>query len=100
MAQDAIPPEFFKAVPGTIGAVVALRWISGTPLQRVAAVVGGGSMSYYGGDYMAGVTGATFGPVAWLIGLFGMAIAHKVFETIAGFDLGARLDRLLQKIGL
>jgi hypothetical protein len=101
MSQDTnIPPELLKAVPGTLGAIVALRWIAGTPLQRIASVIGGSGTSYYGGDYVAGVTGAHSGFVAWMLGLFGMALAHKVFESIAAFDIGKRLDKLLAKWGL
>ena len=101
MAQDAnIPPELIKAVPGTLGALVALRWISGTPVQRIAAVVGGAGTSYYGGDYVANVTGAHVGFAAWLLGLFGMAIAHKLFDALAGMNIGERLDKILTRIGL
>jgi len=100
MEQTDIPPEFLKAIPGTIGAIVALRWISGTPMQRIAAVVGGSGTSVYGGEYLADVTAAPFGLVAWLLGLFGMAIAHKLFESIAAFNINARLDKILTKWGL
>lgn len=101
MAQEHnIPPEIIKAVPGTLGAIVALRWISGTPLQRIAAVIGGSGTSYYGGDYVAGITGAHSGFVAWMLGLFGMAVAHKFFEAIAAMNFGARIDKILGKWGL
>lgn len=100
MAQHEIPPEILKGVPGTIGALVALRWIAGTPMQRVAAVVGGSGTSYYASDFVSGITGTNFGLVAWLIGLFGMAIAHKVFDLIAAFDLGSRIDKILKKFGM
>ena len=45
-----LPPEVVKALPGTIGAIVALRWISGTPLQRITAVLGGGTASWYAAE--------------------------------------------------
>ena len=99
-SNHEIPQELLKAVPGTLGALVALRWIAGTPLQRLASVFGGAGTSYYGGDYVAAITGAHLGFSAWLLGLFGMAIAHKIFESIAAFDLGARMNKLLTKWGL
>lgn len=98
--QQNIPPEIIKAVPGTLGAIVALRWISGTPLQRIAAVIGGSGTSYYGGDYVADVTGAHVGLVAWLLGLFGMALAHKIMESITTMNLGERIDKILAKWGM
>lgn len=94
-----IPPEVLKAVPGTLGAIVALRWVAGTPLQRIAAVIGGSGTSYYGGEYVASVTGAHLGFAAWLLGLFGMAVAHKLFEAIASLSLGERIDKILAKWG-
>ena len=101
MSQDySPPPEVVKAVPGVLGAVVALRWISGTPLQRIAAVLGGSGTSYYGGDYVADITGVHPGFAAWMIGLFGMAVAHKMFEAITAMNIGERLDRILAKWGL
>lgn len=101
MAQEYNPPpELIKAVPGTIGALVALRWVSGTPLQRLAAVIGGSGTSYYGGEYAASITGVNTGFAAWMIGLFGMAIAHKMFEAISNMNIGARLDKIFTKWGL
>ena len=98
--QNTIPPEIIKAVPGTLGAIVALRWISGTPLQRIAAVIGGSGTSYYGGDYVAEVTGAHVGLAAWLLGLFGMALAHKLFEALSAMNLSERIDKVLAKWGM
>lgn len=98
--QTQIPPEIFKAVPGTLGAIVALRWITGTPLQRISSVLGGAGTSYYGGDYVAQVTDAPFGLAAWMLGMFGMALAHKVMEAISAMSLGERVDRLLTKWGM
>lgn len=97
---DSIPPELAKAAPGLIGSILALRWINGTPLQRIATAVGGASGSYYGADWLAELTGIQGGFAAWLLGLFGMAIAHKVFEGIAGMDIGKRVDKILAKFGL
>jgi hypothetical protein len=98
--QQQLPPEVIKAVPGVLGAIVALRWISGTPMQRIAAVIGGSGTSYYGGDYVAEVTGAHVGLAAWLLGLFGMALAHKLFEALAAMNLGERIDKILAKWGM
>jgi hypothetical protein len=98
--HNNIPPELIKAVPGTLGALVALRWIAGTPIQRIAAVIGGSGTSYYGGDYVAAITGAHLGFAAWLLGLFGMAVAHKLFEGIAAMNIGDRIDKVLAKWGL
>lgn len=100
MQQPDIPPELIKALPGTIGSIVALRWISGSPLQRIAAVVGGVAASWYAGEHAAAWLDVNPGLAGFLIGLFGMAVAAKVFELIAQINAPALLDRVLRRWGL
>jgi hypothetical protein len=100
MQQHDIPPELIKALPGTIGSIVALRWISGSPLQRITAVCGGAGGAYYGTPYLAASMGTDLGLTGFLIGLFGMAIAAKCFEVIQLISPQALLDKLLQRWGL
>ncbi len=99
MSND-VHPEIIKAVPGTLGAFVALRWIVGTPLQRITAIIGGSAASYYGTGYMAGQMGTDAGLTGFLIGLFGMAIAAKCFELLQLIDAGRILEKLLSRWGL
>jgi hypothetical protein len=100
MQQHDIPPELIKALPGTIGSIVALRWISGSPLQRITAVCGGAGGAYYGTPYLATSMGTDLGLTGFLIGLFGMAVAAKCFEVIQLISPQALLDKLLQRWGL
>lgn len=97
--QD-LPVEIIKALPGALGAIVALRWIEGSPLQRVASVLGGGSAAYYGAEHAANAMGVSAGFAGFLLGLFGMALASKLFEAIAAFKPGNAIDRLLARWGL
>lgn len=98
--QSDIPPEIMKAVPGALGAMVALRWIQGTPMQRVTSFGGGISASYYGTPHLANLLGVQPGMAGFLIGLFGMAIAAKVFDGIASLNVSEVLSRVLRKWGL
>jgi hypothetical protein len=98
--SESVPPEILKAVPGTLGAVVALRWIVGTPLQRVTALLGGSAASYYGTAHLAALMGTDAGLTGFLIGLFGMAVAAKCFEVLHLIDPGRVLDKLLSRWGL
>lgn len=100
MQHQDIPPELIKAIPGTIGSIVALRWISGTPLQRIASVVGGVSASWYAGEHVAQWLEVNAGLAGFLLGLFGMAIAAKCFELLAQVNAPAVLDRILRRMGL
>ena len=100
MAPVDVAGEAAKAAPGIVGALVALRWMPGTPFQRVSAFVGGSAASYYGTDHLVHALEFSPGLTGFLLGLFGMAIASRVFEAIDGLRLGKRLDKLLDRWGL
>lgn len=95
--SNEVHPEIIKAVPGTLGAIVALRWIVGTPLQRITAIVGGSAASYYGTSHLASLMGTDAGLTGFLIGLFGMAVAAKCFEVLQLLDPAKVLDKLLSR---
>jgi hypothetical protein len=88
------------AAPGLLGALVALRWVGGTPWQLCAAFVGGASASYYGTPHLVSWSGANPGLAGFLIGLFGMAIAARVFDGLAAVPTARVVDALLRKFGL
>lgn len=100
MPQDQLHPEIIKAIPGTVGAIVALRWISGPPLQRIFSLIGGIGASYYGSGYVAKMMGGDAGLAGFMIGLFGMAAASKVFDGLAALNPKEFIDRVLRKFGL
>lgn len=99
MAPVDVTGEAVKAAPGVVGALVALRWMPGTPLQRLSSFVGGSAASYYGTDHLAHLMEVSPGLTGFLLGLFGMAVASKVFEALDGLRFGERLDRLLDRWG-
>lgn len=100
MNQNDITHEIIKAVPGTVGAIVALRWIAGPPTQRVMALVGGVAASYYGSAHVASLMGTDTGLAGFMVGLFGMALASKVFEGIAALNPSGLVERVLKRLGL
>ena len=100
MAPVDVAGEAAKAAPGIVGALVALRWMPGTPFQRVSAFVGGSAASYYGTDHLVHALEFSPGFTGFLLGLFGMAIASKVFEAIDSLRLGRRIEKLLDRWGL
>jgi hypothetical protein len=95
-----IPPEAAKAAPGLLGAIVALNWVRGSPMQRVASFLGGSGSSYWGSELLAAWAHINPGLSGFLIGLFGMAVAGKVFEGIQQLDIAALAQRVLRKFGL
>lgn len=99
MAQE-FPPEVIKAAPGVIASAVSIWWLPGTRLQRAASFVGGASLSYYGSEWLAAQAGTHNGLAAWLLGMFGMACVHKLFEALRDLNIGMRLGKLLDRWGL
>lgn len=67
--------------PGVIGSVGALLWIQGTWPRKIAMVGLGSVTSYYGGEWVVSVTGLDPKFAGFIVGLFGMSIVDKSFET-------------------
>ena len=92
-----------QAAPGLLGSVVAMLWSRDKPARLIAAGIGGSVASYYAAAPFASwlAPGANLvGFAGFQIGIFGMAIGVKIFETIQSFDLQARIGRWLDKRGL
>lgn len=80
--------EAVKALPGIVGAIVALRWFAGFVAQAFIAVLGGAAIAYYATPYFVDWFGSPFRDLtSFLLGLFGMAIAAKILEAIGMLDV-------------
>lgn len=82
-----IPPEAKDAAPGLVGALIAIPWTQGPLMMRAAMFLGGASLSYFGSDPLAQIMGMTSGRgfAGFVLGLFGMNVAAKIYEAIASF---------------
>lgn len=80
--------SFIKLAAGIAGAVVSLRFVQGTYLERLTMAVGGAALSYFGttplSDWLAAPKAE--GVIGFFIGLFGMAIVAKAYEVIQMID--------------
>jgi len=101
-----IPPEAKDAAPGILGALVAIPFIQGPPIMRASMFLGGASLSYFGAAPMASAMGVSSlaGFVGYVLGMFGMSIAAKVYEGIATFATAdvskAVIDWIRKKLGV
>lgn len=86
------PPDLSvgKLIAASAGALVSLRFVTGTVPERLCMACGGAAFSYYASTPLALWIGAPTaeGLVGFLIGLFGMAIAAKFYEGIMALDAG------------
>ncbi len=84
------PPDinFFKLAAGVAGAVVSLRFVQGTWLERFVMAIGGAALSYFASANIADWLKVpdALGLVGFLVGLFGMAIVAKVYEVLLMLD--------------
>lgn len=97
-----IPPELREFAPGAAGSLVALPFLQGPWMVRVAMVFGGSALSFYGTKPVASwmQVGNSDGLIGFLIGLFGMALVAKTHELIAAFnvsEIGVALKDWIRK---
>lgn len=85
-----IPPEAKDAAPGLLGALIAIPWTQGPLLMRASMFLGGASLSYFGSDPFAQIMGMTSGRgfAGFVLGLFGMNVAAKIYDAIAAVAAG------------
>lgn len=83
-------PDFSaaKLISGVAGAFVSLRFMQGTAAEKLIMAVGGAALSYFATTPVAQwlAMQQAEGLVGFLLGLFGMSIATKVYEVIQLMD--------------
>lgn len=74
-------------IPSVIGSAGALLWLDGSYKRRIGLFVLGAFLGVYAGRYISQVYGFPDEMSAFVIGLFGMSIADKLFKTIEQTNL-------------
>jgi hypothetical protein len=74
---------------GVLGALVSMRFISGTGIEKLTMALGGASLSFFGATPAASWANVpeSVGLIGFLIGLFGMGVVSRVYEVIWLIDL-------------
>ena len=67
---------------GVAGALVSMRFLQGTWPQRISTAVCGALISFYAAPYVSVRVGIPEGLSGFLLGLFGMAIASRLWEWV------------------
>jgi hypothetical protein len=75
---------FAKAGPGVVGSLVAVGLMRDvSPWRRVSSFLAGAACSYFAGDTVTAVWPAIKpGFAGFVMGLFGMALILKIYETL------------------
>lgn len=79
--------EVIETLPGATGSLVALRWITGSPWQLILSFLGGCAASRYGAQAVASWLNMNIGLSGFLLGLFGMAVAARMFASINNLNI-------------
>jgi pilus assembly protein TadC len=94
---------YITKLAGFAGACASLTFVKGSWLERISMAVGGAIVSLYSTPWAAGKTGLPEGLSGFLLGLFGMAICAKIWETIQATPIAelwkSALDVLKRKLG-
>jgi len=89
---------------GLAGALVSMKFLQGTWPARFTTALCGALMSFYAAPYMSGRIGIPEGLGGFLLGMFGMAIASRVWEWLQATPVAAFwqiiLDWMKRKAGV
>lgn len=103
MNFNDLPPDIGKHIAGPAGSALALYFLKGTRwFAYVGAFLGGCAMA----RYIAPVVNDTFPKLGaetsgFLVGLFGVVVVKKLFDTWTQFDAGTLLKAWAsRKLGL
>jgi hypothetical protein len=67
---------------GVAGALVSMRFLSGSIVSRLVMAAGGAIFSFFGTDFVAGKLSLPEGLAGFLLGLFGMSILSRAWEWV------------------
>lgn len=67
---------------GVAGALVSMRFLQGSWPQRISTAICGALISFYAAPYVSARVGIPEGLGGFLMGLFGMAIASRLWEWV------------------
>jgi hypothetical protein len=73
---------------GLVGAIVSMRFLSGTWPQRIFTALAGAVVSYYFAPWLAIRIGIPEGLTGFLLGLFGMAVLSRGWELVQAAPIG------------
>lgn len=81
-------PFLMKLGVGLMGSLVSMKFIRGPWYERALMCLGGTLLSYYSTQRVTSWLGMadSEGLVGFLMGLFGMSVVSKVYETIQYVD--------------
>jgi hypothetical protein len=89
-----------KIISGVAGSLVSLRFIQGTWIEKLFMSIGGSCLSFFATTPIAEWLNIanTEGLIGFIVGLFGMSIAAKIYEIIQFLDGRRAAQELIEWI--
>lgn len=80
--QDWNLEYIVSKLAGVAGALVSVRFLSGSLASRLVMALGGATFSLYAAEYVSAKLSLPEGLAGFLLGLFGMSILSRIWEAI------------------
>lgn len=99
MNFNDLPPDLGKHLAGPAGSAIALLWLKTTWYRGLSMFAAGAALSYYAAPNVSSWLNLSESFTGFLLGLFGIAIVDKLFDTWQRFDASKLLVSFLEKRG-
>lgn len=94
-----LPPDMGKHLAGPAGSAIALLWLKTTWYRGICMFAAGWALSVFCAPSVATWLNLAQGFTGFLLGLFGIAVVDKLFDTWNRFDASTLLVSILKKWG-
>lgn len=93
-----VPEWITRVFPGALGSLVSMLFIKDTPVRRLGMFAAGATLAYFATPWTMKALDLDAGFTGFLLGLFGMVVVSKAFETWHALELTTILRDFLRKI--
>lgn len=83
-----LPENWATKLAGLAGSFVSMGFVKGTVPARALMAISGALLSFYLSPAVSEQTGLPEGATGFLLGLFGMAVVSRIWEWLAGWQVG------------
>ncbi|WP_304306229.1 hypothetical protein [Pseudacidovorax intermedius] len=87
MDLPEVPDGWATKLAGIGGAFVSMGFIKGTLPARAFMAIGGALLSFYFAPWVSAQTGLPEGGAGFLLGLFGMAVVSRIWESVSTWQV-------------
>lgn len=83
---------------GVLGALVSMRYLSGSWPARISMAISGAILSYYVSPWVSHRIGVPEGLAGFLLGLFGMAVVSRAWQAVQEFPISMLWQAVIDRV--